>query len=91
MRALILPLAALILAAGTVALWSRQSDGPRTHFDEVPLQPGMVRVPLDRVPPDACLELFGPGPCRPHGGMPTTGWTDAVAGPPPKDWRGKVR
>ena len=58
------------MAVGAVALHGCQ-----------PMPPGAVRIRLDGVPPDACLELFGPGPCRPHGGMPTTGWTDPVAGP----------
>lgn len=81
MRApLLLALAAVLLAATAGALHSRP-----------PLPPDAARVRLDEVPPDACLALFGPGPCRPHGGMPTTGWTDAVAGPAPEGWRGKVR
>ena len=49
-----------------------------------------VFIPIDQIPPDACLELFGAGPCQPHGAAPTTGWTEAVAGSPPGSWHGKV-
>ncbi len=76
--AILLALAVPFLVAGAGALCSLPSTPP-----------GAVRVRLDDVPPDACLELFGPGPCRPRGGMPTSGWTDAVAGPAPEGWRGK--
>ncbi|WP_237482606.1 hypothetical protein [Lichenibacterium dinghuense] len=53
---------------------------PRAH-------PGAVAV--DHVPPDACVAFYGPGPCREHGST-VVGSTDAVAGPPPATWRGKV-
>lgn len=46
-------------------------------------------VTVDHVPPDACLAFYGPGPCREHG-LTILGSTDAVAGPPPDSWHGKV-
>ncbi len=49
--------------------------------------PGAVTV--DYIPPDACVAVYGPGPCREHG-QTIIGLTDAVAGPPPGSWRGKV-
>lgn len=80
MRTAILLTLAAFLAIGAGALHIHQ-----------PTPPSSVRVRLDNIPPDACVTVFGPGPCRPHGGMPTTGQTDAVAGPPPEVWQGKVR
>ncbi len=38
--------------------------------------PGAVRV--DYIPPDACVAVYGPGPCREHG-LTILGSTDAVA------------
>ena len=40
-------------------------------------------VMVDHVPPDACVAVYGPGPCREHG-TTIIGSTDAVAlWPPP--------
>ena len=38
--------------------------------------PGAVTV--DYIPPDACVAVYGPGPCREHG-LTILGSTDAVA------------
>ena len=46
-------------------------------------------VAVDYVPPDACVALYGPGPCREYG-LTILGSTDVVAGPPPGSWRGRV-
>ncbi len=35
-------------------------------------------VAVDHVPPDACVAVYGPGPCREHG-LTILGSTDAVA------------
>ena len=47
-------------------------------------------VVVDHVPPDACVAYWGPGLCREHG-QTVVGSTDAVAGPPPASWHGKVQ
>lgn len=51
--------------------------------------PEAVIVPLGRVPPDACVAFYGPGPCWEHGST-IMGSTEAVAGPPPLSWHGRV-
>ncbi len=61
------------LALGAVAAIAVSTTAITTSSHRLP---GAVTV--DYIPPDACVAVYGPGPCREHG-LTILGSTDAVA------------